>query len=957
MPPPSVPASAAPSVSAVSSGASPALSACANLKAVSIDTLSDQGKNGGKSSGIVSVNPTVNPTGSANSGKASSTSSGTPFSTALVHRALTEAFGLRVRSSIGDITSSRSIYPTARSAGDSIPSDRLLARHEITTLRKVVRSPWMSNVYGRAAGSNANDNAGGAGGVPDANSSPPDTGDEGATGLPAATTPGVDGSEGTAMQDPNSLPDRAPQATGAGTDAYDTDVGSQAGAAANAPTPVGEYQPSNAASNETSGYAQSGAHGSGALGSAILEPLSSPTGAPTADEIDPSGNVKHQSNANPDVNGGSVDSPPAVAGQPLTGANSNDGGADGAGANSHGAPSGGSDEGTGNSGGSSYAANPPTSVPSGGGSDEGAVNSGGSSGAADEGAVNGGGSSYAADPPSSVPSSGGAHHSVKIGVTVPDPTDGDDQNAGSGGSSSAVAQSPSSGISGADANQDAHANTSQMNGAESNPPGGSGSGMGADTATEAGANEANGSETPQTGSGSTNAGQDIGEDGSGLSGSNSAPSNSPSAGDDKSAGPNVDDINAEDSSASTSPASSGSGAAANGFTGSGLDAGAGSPQGASNAAGAGTAARINTSPMAQAPKFAAGQKATVLIIPNSGHVGQSGAHDVNTILASGQPVYEASGEINEGGVFLVDDKPMLTFNPSRVAAGGPPAAAAAAAPAISVTPPDEDGDTSPATAAQMAGSDSTAPGQPITTHAPSSGQQNPAGEEADALAAPITSTMMRRSLEDRAPKKQKSGAAKSSSKPKSAAKTGAKSTTKPPASKPTTSAGWRGYAQQAANAAAGAYSSYKGTSQVSKVAKSSHHATASLTGAHALPTGSALDHQQEWSSGMAHGNTVTHDGTSPDQEGYGGVSPSGSSAGGDYGYEDSGSEYGATPPTTGEASGMGNDVSSGTDVSGSPSADYGNDGSDSPTPVGGSGDQVGPRAGEGSVDAAVEETA
>ncbi|KAF2211444.1 hypothetical protein CERZMDRAFT_85255 [Cercospora zeae-maydis SCOH1-5] len=904
MPPSSVTALAAPSVSAIHSGAGPALSACPNLNTVSIDTHGYQGNNGGKSNGGISVNPT----GSANSNKASPTYSGKPLSTALAHRALSEAFGVHVHTGTGVLTSSRSIYPTARSAGDSISSDRLLARHEITTLRKVVRSPWISRVYGRTAGSNANGHTGGVGGAPNADPSPPDTDDDGDTGLPASTTPRVDGSEGTETKDSDSLPDHVQQATAADTDAYETDAGPPAGASTNAPLPPGGYQPYNAANNDTNGYAKNGPHGTGALGSATLEPPPYPTGAPHADEVDPSGHTEDPTNTSADVDGGAGGSVPTADGQPPADADFDDGEAGGAGANSHGAPSGGSDEVDDNSGGSSGGGTAPHET------------SGGS-----------------ASPP------------VKVGVTAPNTSNGDDQHAGKG-EGSAAAPSAASDISSTDANQDAHANNSQMDDAEPNQSGDPG--VGDNPATEAGANEANGSAKSQTGSGGTDADQDLEEDGSGVSGSHSAPSNSPSAGDDKSVGPNANDINAEDPSSATSAPSSGSGTEAHGPTESGLDAGAGSPQGASNAAGAGAAAKINTSPMVQAPKFTAGQKATLLVVPNSGDVGQSGAQDVNAILASGQPVYEATGEINEGGVFLVDDKPMLTFNPTRVAAGGSPAGAAAAAPPVSVTSPDDEDDNSPATAAHV-----TVPESSVNTHAPVSGQHGSAGDEAGPPVGPITSTILRRSLEDGAPKKQHSGAARNSTKHRFTAKTGTKSMTKPPAGKSTASAGWKGYANQVGNAVAGAYSSYKGAPQVTKTShltQSTHHA--SLIGVHVLPTGSSRNYQQD---GTTQEKNTPGEGMSTDQEGYGGTSPSDSNSEDDYGNEDSSSNYGSGSSPAADPSGpsgMGNDSPSGTDGSGSPSVDYGNNGYDSPTPAGVSGDRAGLQAPGGSNNAAMDDT-
>ncbi|GIZ41942.1 hypothetical protein CKM354_000522500 [Cercospora kikuchii] len=95
---------------------------------------------------------------------ASPTSSRKPVSSTLANRAISEALGLHIRSDIRELTSSHSIYPTARYAGDWLSTNRLLTSHEITTLRKVVRSPWKPRLYGRATESNFGANAGGAGG-------------------------------------------------------------------------------------------------------------------------------------------------------------------------------------------------------------------------------------------------------------------------------------------------------------------------------------------------------------------------------------------------------------------------------------------------------------------------------------------------------------------------------------------------------------------------------------------------------------------------------------------------------------------------------------------------------------------------------------------------------------------------------------------------------------------------
>ncbi|CAK1357825.1 unnamed protein product [Cercospora beticola] len=102
--------------------------------------------------------------GSATKKNASPTFSGKPVSSALANRAISEALGLQIRSDIGELTSSPFIYPTARYAGDRLSTNRLLARYEITTLRKVVRSLWKPTLYDRATESNFSGNAGGVGG-------------------------------------------------------------------------------------------------------------------------------------------------------------------------------------------------------------------------------------------------------------------------------------------------------------------------------------------------------------------------------------------------------------------------------------------------------------------------------------------------------------------------------------------------------------------------------------------------------------------------------------------------------------------------------------------------------------------------------------------------------------------------------------------------------------------------
>ncbi|KAI5369592.1 hypothetical protein Slin15195_G004670 [Septoria linicola] len=86
---------------------------------------------------------------------------------------------------------------------------------------------------------------------------------------------------------------------------------------------------------------------------------------------------------------------------------------------------------------------------------------------------------------------------------------------------------------------------------------------------------------------------------------------------------------------------------------------------------AGDNLKINVVPMDQAPKWTPGQKGSFLFLPQTAGGAETAPLDIAQMLSSSAQVYEANGEFNEGGVFLVNGVPSLTAGPTRLEAAAP----------------------------------------------------------------------------------------------------------------------------------------------------------------------------------------------------------------------------------------------------------------------------------------------
>lgn len=242
---------------------------------------------------------------------------------------------------------------------------------------------------------------------------------------------------------------------------------------------------------------------------------------------------------------------------------------------------------------------------------------------------------------------------------------------------------------------------------------------------------------------------------------------------------------------------------------------------------AGGTLKINAVPMAQAPKWTPGQKGSFLFLPQTAGGTGTAPVDIEQMLASSPQVYEANGEFNEGGVFLVDGVPLLTADPTRLEA---------AAPAVDATVP------SAATEMPEVGEDD--------------GLGVPSPDQSSALHGITADPALPTTLEKRFWKPKTTPVSKGANPPK-----------------PTTTKGswWRGPAEQAAGwlggsrkkSSAVAHGSHGSTTLAKSHAAMPtahsggvHHATSGVGHAHAVPSGTS--HGSHGGDSAAHDAGHTH---------------------------------------------------------------------------------------------------